>query len=265
MSTLASSTTIRIEVMNELRQFLPLLLALSASSPFWVGEMTGLKSYRTAVNDATPRKGIPEHLAGWRDYQRAVSVLVRAGALEDGSKVWWDLRPSARFQTLEVRIMDVCPLVDDAVCIAALVRCLSRCLYRLGRDKPGSPTYPLLLINENRWRAQRYGMERGLIDLSSGRTIAIDTAIDDLLDLVHDDAEHFDCVHEVEHARTIAARGTSADRQVAIYHQHRRDGLSHEEALARVVDHLIEETASASALSAREARMAQPSLQEASP
>jgi len=256
---------VRIELMNELRQFLPLLLALSTSSPFWEGEVTGLKSYRTAVNDATPRKGIPERLASWREYKRTVSVLIRARVLEDASKIWWDLRPSARFQTLEMRISDVCPLVDDTICIAALVRCLCRCLYRMSRSKAGSPIYPLLLINENRWRAQRYGMEKGLIDLNGGRIVGFRDVLDDVLELIGEDAEHFDCVADVEHARTIAMQGTSADRQLAVYRQCREQGLSPEASLVRVVDQLIEETASETAMPPKAARAAEPLFSRASP
>jgi carboxylate-amine ligase len=111
---------LRVAVMNELRAFLPLLLALSTSSPFWLGEDTGLSSYRTSINDATPRSGMPEAFATWSQYQRGIDLLVRAGVIEDATKIWWDLRPSARFPTLELRITDVCPLIEDAVCIAAL-------------------------------------------------------------------------------------------------------------------------------------------------
>lgn len=256
---------VRIELMNELRQFLPLLLALSTSSPFWEGEVTGLKSYRTAVNDATPRKGIPERFASWRDFKRTVSVLVRAGVLQDATKIWWDLRPSARFQTLEMRITDVCPLVEDTICIAALVRCLCRCLYRMSRSKAGSPIYPPLLINENRWRAQRYGIERGLIDLNGGRIVAFCDVLDDVLELIRDDAEHFDCVADVEHARTIAMRGTSAERQLAAYQRLNEQGLSPEASLIRVVDLLIEETASDAATPPKGARVAEPLFSRANP
>src|SRR5262249_54649009 len=118
----------RIELLNGLRPFLPLLLALSTSSPFWQGQATGLKSFRTTVSDSTPRKGIPEQFSSWSEYLQAVSLLVDTGVIEDTSKIWWDLRPSARFQTLELRITDVCPLIEDCVCVAALYRCLCRCL-----------------------------------------------------------------------------------------------------------------------------------------
>src|SRR5215472_9816799 len=232
----------RISVMNDIRSFLPLLLALSTSSPFWQGENTGLKSYRTAINDATPRKGIPEYLASWKDYQRTVSTLVRAGVIEDATKIWWDLRPSARFPTLELRITDICPLIDDALCIAALFRCLCRCFSRRNVKGRRSSSHPLLLLNENRWRAQRYGLERGFIDHRGAEVITSGDLIDDLLELIRVDAEYFGCNAEVEHARIILAHGTSADRQLALYDEQLTRGLSPADALSVVVDQLIIET-----------------------
>jgi len=231
----------RISVMNHMRTFLPLLLALSTSSPFWQGENTGLKSYRTAINDATPRKGIPERFESWCQYQRAVATLVDAGVIEDATKIWWDLRPSARFPTLELRITDICPLIDDALCIAAVFRCLCRYFQRrnVGRC---SPSHPLLLLNENRWRAQRYGLERGFIDPRRAEVITSNVVLHDLLELIQEDAEHFGCKTEVEHARVIFAHGSSADRQLALYHQLVAGGLSPAEALSAVVDQLISET-----------------------
>lgn len=232
----------RISVMNEIRSFLPLLLALSTSSPFWQGENTGLKSYRTAINDATPRKGIPECFASWSDYCRMLETLVRSGVIEDGTKIWWDLRPSARFPTLELRITDVCPLIDDALCIAALFRCLCRCLHRHNRQGRHLPNSLLLLLNENRWRAQRYGLEHGFIDLRRKEIVTSDVLIDELLELIREDAEYFDSNAEVDHARRILARGTSADRQLALYQQQLDRGLAPSQALKAIVDHLVVET-----------------------
>jgi glutamate---cysteine ligase / carboxylate-amine ligase len=231
-----------ISVMNEIRHFLPLLLALSASSPFWQGEDTGLKSYRTAINDSTPRSGIPEPFNSWSAYQHTVATLVGSGVIEDATKIWWDVRPSARFQTLELRITDVCPCIDDALCIAALFRCLCRRLYRRDLQGQRHSNYPLLLLNENRWRAQRYGLDRGFIDLSHEAILTSAQLLDDLLELIGEDAEFFDCNAEVLHARAILARGTSADRQRALYRQQLACGLSPMQALSAVVDQLITET-----------------------
>ena len=233
---------LRIAVMNELRAFLPLLLALSTSSPFWQGEDTGLKSYRTAINDATPRSGMPEAFLSWSQYQGTIDLLVRAGVIEDATKVWWDLRPSARFPTLELRITDVCSLIDDALCIAALFRCLCRCL--LGRISSGQPlaSVPLLLLNENRWRAQRYGLKHGFVDPNRGKISAARELIDELLDLIQDDAENLASKDEVDHVRNILARGTSADRQRALNEDLLSRGLPSADALKRVVECLMVET-----------------------
>ncbi len=234
----------RIALMNEMRGFLPLLLALSTSSPFWQGDNTGLKSYRTAINDATPRKGMPEWFASWSDYCRTVETLVRSGVIEDATKIWWDLRPSARFPTLELRITDVCPLLDDALCIAAVFRCLCRCLLRRRDRGQPSPNEPLLLLNENRWRAQRYGLGRGFIDMRKGAISPSATVIDNVLAMIQEDAECLDSNAEIDHCRTILARSTSADRQIATYQRELARGINSSAALKSVVDQLVMETVS---------------------
>ncbi len=231
----------RIMVMNALRPYLPILLALSTSSPFWGGERTGLKSYRTAINDSTPRKGMPEKFASWQAYQATVDVLIDAGTITDTSKIWWDLRPSLRYPTLEVRIMDVCPLVDDAICLTALIRCLSRAVLRSPPENVERQS-SLLLINENRWRAQRYGLDESFIDPTTATVMPAAAIIERVLAYIRDDAEFFDCVAEVEHARAIVSRGTSADRQLTRYDYEIEQGADVNDALARVVDQLIEET-----------------------
>jgi glutamate---cysteine ligase / carboxylate-amine ligase len=233
----------RIALMNDLRPYLPMFLALSGSSPFWGGEITGLKSYRTAINDATPRKGIPEPFADWRAFERATAALVDAGIIEDATKIWWDVRPSVRFPTIEVRIMDVCPLIEDTIAIASLLRCVCRYLDRTRAARPQRPV-AALLCNENRWRAQRYGLSQGLIDTEHGGLAAMTDVVETLLDRTAEDAAHFGCADEVEHIRTILARGTSADRQLARYATLLASGTSRSVALAGVVDQLIEDTLS---------------------
>ena len=183
---------LRIHLMNEVRDFLPLLLALSTSSPFWQGEDTGLKSFRLAVTDAQPRSGLPEAFASWHDYEQAVSALSRSGAVEDASKIWWDLRPSPRFPTLEMRITDVCTRVEDALTIAAIFTCLCRMLYRLQRDGLTWHAYPVLLLNENRWRAQRYGVGGSLIGYSQAQLVTCAELVDKLIELIGPDAEALD-------------------------------------------------------------------------
>ena len=206
---------LRIDLMNQFSYFLPHLLALTASSPFWEGEDTGLASYRLTVWDAMPRTGLPPRLDGWREYEALVSALIAAEAIEDATKLWWDVRPSARFPTLEARIFDCCARVDDAVCVAALTRCVMRMLWRLRRRNLRFRIYPAALVAENRWRAMRHGMDRGLIDFGERRVKPMAALVDELLDMIAEDAEALDCRAEVAHAREIVRGGSSAHRQRA--------------------------------------------------
>jgi len=236
---------LRTDLFNQLPYFLPHLLALTTSSPFWQGHNSGLKSYRLNVFDALPRTGLPPEFGSFGEYERTVRVLVDAGLIEDATKVWWDLRPSARFPTLEMRICDVCTRLEDAICVAAFFLCITRMLYRLRRNNQRWRSYSRFLINENRWRAQRYGFDEGLIDFGIGQVVPYAELLEELVQLVEPDAEHFGCVAEVEHARVILARGTSADRQLRVFDEAVNDGASQEEALRAVVDDLVEETLAA--------------------
>ena len=233
---------LRIDLMNQFTYFLPHLLALSTSSPFWGGENTGLKSYRVAVFDALPRTGLPDRYDSFAEYQRMLGQLVGAGLIEDGTKLWWDLRPSARFPTLEMRIADVCTRLDDAVCVAALTQCLLSMLYRLRCENQRWRSYPRILVHENRWRAQRYGIEGELVDFGKGVLVPYADLLEEMIALVREDAERLGCVAEVEHARTIVARGTSAERQIAAYDKALANGDGRDAAQRAVVDLLIEET-----------------------
>jgi carboxylate-amine ligase len=233
---------LRIDLMGQMTYFLPHLLALSTSSPFWGGEDTGLKSYRIAVFDEMPRTGLPELFESWGEFERHLKVMVDAGLIEDGSKLWWDIRPSVRFPTLEMRIPDVCTRLDDAMSIAALYRCLLRMLWRLKRANQRWRRYAALLVNENRWRAQRYGFDEGLVDFGKGRIVPYADLLDELIELVAEDAQAFGCESEVAGAREILKRGTSAHRQLAVYRTALGQGASPGEALQVVVDMLIEET-----------------------
>ena len=233
---------LRIDLMNQAAYILPHLLALSTSSPFWEGHHTGLMSYRIAVWDELPRTGLPEAFESYAEFERHVGSLLDAGLIEDASKLWWDLRPSARFPTLEMRITDVCTRFDDAICIASLFLCWLRMLYRLRRDNQRWRRYAAMLISENRWLAQRYGFEKGLVDFGKGKLVAYTRLLEEMLALVHEDAEHFGCVAEVEHARTILVRGTSAHWQTRTFEEAVAGGASEEEALRAVVDMLIRET-----------------------
>ncbi|MDJ0757845.1 MAG: carboxylate-amine ligase [Woeseiaceae bacterium] len=234
---------LRIDLMNQLSYFLPHLLALSCSSPFWEGRDTGLKSYRLTIFDALPRTGLPERFASWAEYDRHVNTLMEAGLIEDSTRIWWDLRPSARFPTLETRVMDVCTRLDDTVTLAALLICIMRMLYRLRRNNQRWRLYTPMLINENRWRAMRYSFDEGLIDLAKGAVVPCDELIDEILQLIAEDAKALDCESEVARARTILDRGTSAHRQLKEYELERAAGASKEDALKAVVDMLIRDTA----------------------
>ncbi len=233
---------LRIDLMGQAVYMLPHLLSLSTSSPFWEGQDTGLKSYRVAVWNTFPRTGLPERFDSFADFQRHVDVLVRSGVIEDRTKVWWDIRPNVRFPTLEMRITDICTRVEDAVCIAALYRCWLRMLYRLRMNNQRWRGYANMLINENRWRAERYGFEEGLIDFGKGVVVPYAELLEEMLMLVGEDAQFFDCVAEVEHARQILERGTSAHWQVETYNDAKAAGANNVEALKAVVDMLIEET-----------------------
>jgi len=236
---------LRIDLMTQAAYFLPHLLALSCSSPFWGGEDTGLASFRLTIFDALPRTGLPDILTSFGEYRRLVDQLVSAGCIEDATKIWWDIRPSAKFPTLEQRVTDVCSRVEDAACIAAMFQSLMAFLFRLRTRNQRWRLYPATLIRENRWRAQRYGVQGQLVD--HGRSVLAPFAdlIEELIDLTGPDAEALGCRSEVLHARRIAREGTSADRQRAVYAGAVADGAEPQQALCAVVDALIGEFNSA--------------------
>ena len=233
---------LRIDLLPQVAYFAPHLLALSTSSPFWEGQNTGLRSYRLAVWNELPRTGLPETFTSYAEYLRHVDVLVNAGVIEDASKVWWDVRPSSKFSTLEMRICDICTRVEDTICIAAIYRCWLRMLYRLKMKNQRWRLYSQLLIGENRWRAHRYGSDRGLIDFGLGVIVPFADLLEEMLEHIKEDAESLNCVSEVEHARTILKRGTSAHTQVGVYEKAMNDGADQMEALRVVVSHLVDET-----------------------
>ena len=233
---------LRIDLMNQVRYFLPHLLALSTSSPFWGSRVTGLKSYRISTFRAMPRTGLPEEFASWSEYQRHVDVLVSAGIIEDSSKIWWDVRPSARFPTLEMRITDVCTRVEDTLTVAAVYLSILHMLYRLRRNNQRWRQYAPMLISENIWRAQRYGIEGSLMDYGRGVLVPFEDLVEEMLEMIRPDAEDLGCLEAVENAKAIVEMGTSADRQVKAYQDATIAGASNEEALRAVVDYLIEDT-----------------------
>jgi carboxylate-amine ligase len=235
---------VRIDVMNRILPFLPVLLGLSTSSPFWRKHATGLMGYRLAAYDELPRTGIPDFFVNLADYNSFIDTLVGAGVIEDASHVWWAIRPSLRFPTLELRIADSCTHMEDTLCIAAIYRCLVRALRRLPDLNGIWRNHTRLLIEENRWRAQRYGTAEGLIDFNARRVVPFAEIIEAMLDLIAEDAEAFGCRAEVAHARTILQRGTSAAQQIALYRRLRdTEGASRIEALRAVVGWLAQTTA----------------------
>lgn len=232
---------LRIDLMNQFSYFLPHLLALSTSSPFWEGDDTSLKSYRLSVFDNLPRTGIPPQFGSFGEYERSINTIIRAGIIEDSSKIWWDLRPSARFPTVETRICDICPRLDHTIALAALTQSLFHMLYTLRRENKRWRQYDRFLIEENRWRAQRYGVTAGLIDFGIGQIVPFETLLDELIELVTPHATALRCLTEVQSATDILASGTSATRQVAVARAARDAGADEKEALRAVVRALITE------------------------
>lgn len=229
----------RIDLMNQLRYFLPHLLALSCSSPFWQREDTGLSSYRITVFDNLPRTGLPPELDSWGAYERAVDTLCELDVIEDSSKIWWDLRPSSRFPTLESRICDVQPRMEDALTIAALTQALARMLWRLAVKNQRWRVYDNFLIGENRWRAQRYGVTEGLIDFGQREILPMGDLIEEMIEILQEDGEALASLDEITRARDIVAHGNSAVRQRTAYKSARDTGADHAGALRAVVAHLV--------------------------
>ncbi len=224
----------RIEVMNEARYFLPHLLAISTSSPFWLTRVTGLKSYRQIIWQRFPRTGIPPDFSSYDEYENFVELLVKTKCIDDGKKIWWDLRPHAFFPTIEFRVCDAATRVEETLCIAALTQAICAKLLVLRARNQGFRRYAPSLIQENKWRAVRGGMDAKLIDF--GRQIEVpmrDLAVE-LLEFVDDVVDALGSRREVEYLQTIAREGTSADRQLRTF-----AATGH---LHKVVDQLAEET-----------------------
>ncbi len=208
---------LRITVMNQARYFLPHILALSTSSPFWHGRETGLKSYRSVIFENMPRSGLPPVFRSWSDHQQFVETLIATGSIDDPSKIWWDMRPHPVFPTLEFRISDVCPTVDEVLCIAALIQALVAKLIKLHRQNRRWRTYRHHLITENKWRAVRYGLEGQLIDFGKREQVPTRFLTLELVELVDDVLDELGSRAEVEYVHEILRRGSSADRQLKCY------------------------------------------------
>jgi carboxylate-amine ligase len=225
-----------MEAMNVVRYMLPHLLCLSTSSPFWEGRDTGLKSYRSTIFRNFPRTGIPRTFDHWADYAELIEAMVRTRCIPDASKIWWDVRPNHSYPTLEVRICDVCTRVDEAVCLAAILQAIVAKVYKLRRDNMTFRLYSSELIEENKWRAVRYGLDGNLLDLGKQEELPARALIREMIEwFIADVIDDLGSRKEVEYAYKIMDEGSSADRQLATF---RQTG-----SMKAVVDQLIRETA----------------------
>ena len=226
---------LRVEIMNEARYFLPHLLALSTSSPFWLGRVTGIKSYRSVLWSRFPRTGIPPDFPSYGEFENYVELLLKTGSITDGKKIWWDLRPHYLYPTIEFRICDACTRVEETICIAALTQAICAKLLQLRRQNLGFRKYAPDLIRENKWRALRHGVDGKLIDFGEQAEVPYRDLAMELLEFVDDVVDELESREAVNYVHTILEEGTSADRQLRTY---RETG-----SLTAVVDRITEETA----------------------
>jgi carboxylate-amine ligase len=220
--------------MNAARYFLPHVLALTTSSPFWMGLNTGLKSYRSEVFKQFPRTDIPDHFDSYSSFERYVQLLVKTKCIDDGKKIWWDVRPHPFFPTLEFRVCDIPTRVDDTIAIAALFQAIVAKLNKLIDKNLGFRLYRRILLQENKWRAVRWGLDGKMIDFGKQKEVPVRDLILELLEFVDDVLDELNSRKEVEHIHTILERGTSADEQLHVYRETND--------LKAVVDRLIERT-----------------------
>ena len=223
-----------IDMMNMVRYFLPHLLALSTSSPFWMGRNTGLKSFRTTVFRRFPRTGIPEVFESWSEYENFINLLVKLNCIDTGKKIWWDVRPHPTYGTLEFRMFDTATRVEEAVAIAALTQAIIVKLHRLYTHNQSWRLYRRALIEENKWRAARYGIEGKLIDFGREAEVPVRELMLELMELIDDVVDDLGSRSAVEYIHTILNEGTSAERQLRVYQQTGD--------LKDVVRHLVMET-----------------------
>lgn len=225
----------RIHIMNAARYFLPHILAMTTSSPFWLGFNTGLKSYRSEVFKKFPRTDIPDHFESFQQFQSYVDLLIKMNCIQDGTKIWWDVRPHSKFPTLEFRVCDIPTRVDDTIAVAALFQAIVAKLSVMIDKNWGFRLYHRRLIQENKWRAVRYGLDGMLLDLGKQKEVPVKDLIRELLDFVDDVVDELGSRKEIEHVHTILERGTSADEQLRVYEESGND-------FTAVVDMLIKNT-----------------------
>jgi carboxylate-amine ligase len=223
-----------IHVMNQMRYFLPHLYALSTNSPFWVGRNTGLKGYRLKVFERFPRTGMPDAFESLSEYEDFTKLLIKTGCIDNPKKIWWDIRLHPFFDTLEVRICDAQSRVDDTMALAALIQAIVARLFKLLWQNTTFRVYRRRLIDENRWRASRYGLEGKLIDFGRECEVPVHDLMEELLQFISAEVDELGTQREIEHVRKILHHGTGADRQIAAWE---REHNMHD-----VVDHLVSET-----------------------
>jgi carboxylate-amine ligase len=223
-----------IDLMNQVRYFLPHLLALSTSSPFWVGRETGLKSYRTSIFRRFPRTGVPDHFGSWGEFESYVTLLVELRCIDNGKKIWWDVRPHPQFGTLEFRVCDVPTRARETIAIAALIQALVVTLHRLYSRNMGFRMYRRMFIEENKWRAARYGLDGNLIDFGKRAEVPMRQLALELLAFVDDVLDELGSRRQVSDILGILDGGTSADRQLRVFRE--------TSDLRAVVQHLVAET-----------------------
>jgi carboxylate-amine ligase len=248
----------RVDLMNRLMRWLPLLLALSTSSPFWNGRVTGLLSYRQALYDEWPRSGIPDFFENEADYAAFADRMTRAGAIQDSSQLWWAIRPALRYPTLELRVTDACTQVEESVAIAALFRCLVAATVRHPKAGTRHTTHTRRIIDENRWRAKRDGIRAEFIAEGSSEVLCAAEVLQAAREFVCADAERLECTAALDTLNTVVHRGTSAHRQLRIYNEARAAGASRADALREVLTWLAIATVQkypAAALGAADAAM----------
>ncbi len=223
-----------IHIMNSMRYFLPHILALSSNSPFWMGMNTGFKSYRVKVFERFPRTGIPDTFANWSEYENFVDLLVRTNCIDNGKKIWWDIRPHPFFNTLEVRVCDIPMRLDETIAIAALIQATVAMLYKLHASNKSYRIYGRALISENKFRASRYGLDGKLIDCGKEEEVPLRQLILEYLDLIDDVVDELGSREEINYIHEMLKMGTGADRQLKVFEQTGD--------LKQVVDYMVEET-----------------------
>ena len=225
---------IAIHIMNAARYFLPHIFALSTNSPFWIGRNTGFKSYRSKVFDRFPRTGLPDYFPSLGEYESYLKLLVKTGCIDNGKRIWWDIRLHPFFDTLEYRICDVPMRVEETITLAALMQAVTAKLHKLIKANLGFRLYRRLLLNENKWRAARYGISGKLIDFGKQEEVPVVELLEELLLFVDDVVDELGCREEVAGVRWIVANGSGADRQLATFER--------TQSLEQVVDYIVAET-----------------------